>query len=843
MLENINSVYILQWIFSFLKETKTLKIISTNNSLKEKFSVDIIEYKKFAKKYVIKDKNGNYEIKSPINNIVYYEGGYINGKKNGYGKEYKLMRFRYSDFFRQNELYLKEININNLEDMEKSEYFKNIRFIEESKKDILNNKGDGFLYYINLEYEGEFKNGLHIGRGKQYDWLGNLMFEGEFKDCMWYKGKSLMYNFKKLILEREISNLDDLLNGIWKEKEYDERGNIIFEGEYKNRQKWNGKGKEFLAGNLLFEGEYENGKRWNGKGKELLNLDITFEGEYINGRKYGKEYDPKGNVIYEGDYIDNKKFNGKGKEFYINGKLRFDGEYILGQKKGKEYDNDGNIIFEGEYLNGLRWKGIIKESNIKFDCGNYKGKEYDNNGIITFEGEFSSGKKLKGKEKIYDRKNNYLFDVDFDKNKLMEKRESTFEIYSTYEGNNGSKIEIGKEVNFKNNFIFEGEFSKGIRLKGIIKIYDNLNIECNENKNDLTMEEKRRNNNIVLKFESEIKNGEISGKGKEYDQEGNLMFEGEYSRGVRNGKGKEFSIFKMVTFEGEYQNGKRLKGIGYDLKGNLSFEAYYMNEQYLNGKLFKDNYVVFTGEIINNQRWNGYGNEYDFQKNTIFEGQYINGVKLGKECNLKGSILYEGTFKNNERNERNGKGKEFDENKNIIFEGEYVNDKRWNGIFKSYKGSFQIQQEYKNGEKMEKIIMKEYFKNKLRFEGEFLNGKKNGEGKEYFKDKIIFKGEYLNGKRNGFGTEYNFDGGKFFGKFRDGVKWDGTGYDKDDKIDYEIINGCGIIKEYYDGKLIYEGEYSNGKRHGIGKEYDYLTSKLKYEGRFVYGKKICVMNF
>jgi len=43
--------------------------------------------------------------------------------------------------------------------------------------------------------------------------------------------------------------------------------------------------------------------------------------------------------------------------------------------------------------------------------------------------------------------------------------------------------------------------------------------------------------------------------------------------------------------------------------------------------------------------------------------------------------------------------------------------------------------------------------------------------------------------------------------------------------------------------LIYEGEYSNGKRHGIGKEYDYLTSKLKYEGRFVYGKKICVMNF
>ena len=39
----------------------------------------------------------------------------------------------------------------------------------------------------------------------------------------------------------------------------------------------------------------------------------------------------------------------------------------------------------------------------------------------------------------------------------------------------------------------------------------------------------------------------------------------------------------------------------------------------------------------------------------------------------------------------------------------------------------------------------------MRFEGEYLNGEKNGKGKEYYGDKLEFEGEYLNGKRNGKG--------------------------------------------------------------------------------------------
>ena len=69
--------------------------------------------------------------------------------------------------------------------------------------------------------------------------------------------------------------------------------------------------------------------------------------------------------------------------------------------------------------------------------------------------------------------------------------------------------------------------------------------------------------------------------------------------------------------------------------------------------------------------------------------------------------------------------------------------------------------------------------NELIFEGEYLNGKRNGKGKEYFYDgKLLFEGEYLNGKRNGKGKEYNI----------------------------------------FSGNLVYEGEYLNGKRNGKGKD-------------------------
>ena len=64
------------------------------------------------------------------------------------------------------------------------------------------------------------------------------------------------------------------------------------------------------------------------------------------------------------------------------------------------------------------------------------------------------------------------------------------------------------------------------------------------------------------------------------------------------------------------------------------------------------------------------------------------------------------------------------------------------------------------------------YTDKLIFEGEFLNGQKNGKGQEYDNNNnIIFDGEYINGERSGKGLEY-YDNGKikYEGEYNYGKK-------------------------------------------------------------------------
>ena len=138
-------------------------------------------------------------------------------------------------------------------------------------------------------------------------------------------------------------------------------------------------------------------------------------------------------------------------------------------------------------------------------------------------------------------------------------------------------------------------------------------------------------------------------------------------------------------------------------------------------------------------------------------------IKCNKKLQIKFDItlnnykFYSGKYIIYEENNMKGKGKEFrGKSDELIFEGEYLNGER-NGKGKEY-----------------------YYDDKLLFEGEYFYGKRNGKGKLYYydSDKLIFEGEYLNGERNGKGKEY-----------------------------------------YYNSdKLKFIGEYLNDKRNGIGKE-------------------------
>ena len=62
--------------------------------------------------------------------------------------------------------------------------------------------------------------------------------------------------------------------------------------------------------------------------------------------------------------------------------------------------------------------------------------------------------------------------------------------------------------------------------------------------------------------------------------------------------------------------------------------------------------------------------------------------------------------------------------------------------------------------------------------------------------KIKFEGEYLNGKRNGKGKEYDDEGKiKFEGEYLNGKEWNGIRYDNNGLIEFEVIYGKKKIKE------------------------------------------------
>jgi len=62
------------------------------------------------------------------------------------------------------------------------------------------------------------------------------------------------------------------------------RKRILLSFKYAKKKKR--KRKIMILYELLFEGEYLNGKRWNGKGKEYdSDGKLLFKGEYSNGIK------------------------------------------------------------------------------------------------------------------------------------------------------------------------------------------------------------------------------------------------------------------------------------------------------------------------------------------------------------------------------------------------------------------------------------------------------------------------------------------------------------------------------------------------------------------------------
>ena len=453
------------------------------------------------------------------NGILKYEGTYLNGEKNGNGKEY---------YYSHAPRFHGKINE------------------KENEESI-------------IFFEGEYLNGKKWN-GKGFDKNGEIIFE--LKDGT---GKCQEYNNEGvLIFEGEYINGEK--HG--KCKEYSNKDELIFEGEYINGKR-NGKGKGHIIKDMAkFEGEYLNDKEWNGI---VYDNQQNILCKLINGNGFIKEYNYKGELNFESEYINGNMQ--KVKIYCYDGKLKFEGEYKNGKRngKGKEYlyflfkegnqkekdYRDGELIFEGEYLNGEKWNGKVKNYYYKYYSFNRPDGEY----VLVFEGEYLNGKRH-GKGKEY-----------YDWGPLK------FEGEYLYNYKRKGKLYIGGNLEFIGEYSFNKKWNgKGyhreykIDYNGLFGSISQNKCDINESYVDKVIYELKNGNGEVkeyddkgeLIFEGVYINGKRHGKGKEYNYNKGgrfLIFEGEYINGKRwNGKGKEYQFDGKLRFEGEYKNGERWNG-------------------------------------------------------------------------------------------------------------------------------------------------------------------------------------------------------------------------------------------------------------------------------------------
>ena len=769
--EGVKSKVIQKKIFSLILYKKTINLIRYNKKFQKMFEIDIENYKKRSGRYKTGEKNGKGQEFTSVKNKLIFEGEYIEGRKCGKGVEY-------------------------------------------------------------------------------HECNGKIKFEGEYLNGKWWNGIWYNINGEK---EYEISN------GNGKIKEYYSNGKIKFECEYVNGVLI-GKGKEYheYNGEIKFEGEYFCGLKWNGTWK---NFNGEIEGQIINGKGVIIDYYKNGELKYEIDYLNGEK-SGKGTEYYNNGELRYEGKYFNGEKngKGKEYYNDGQLLYKGEYLNGKingegklykykyellsgkleeqykngkRWvrklDDRIDEININEDIEknkvkNGKKKEYFKNGKLKFDGEYLNGIKWNGT--TYHQNGDIYFEIKNGKGEIIEYLDNNR--YYVGEYSNGKWEGKGKFF-FGDRLIFEGEYSKGHKVKGKDYLSDGK-----------------------LVYEGEFLNGKKNGKGKQYEPlDGKLIYEGEFLNEERNGKGKEYFHNGKLKFEGEFLKNKKWNGIGYNFEGDkvfelkegkgnvkeyncfdeLEYEGEYLNgEKNGKGKLYENGHE-YVGEFLNGEKIEG--EEKGISDKYLFKGKYLNGKMWEGKIKIEDAFIlgFEGKYLNGKIN---GKGKEFIKlgmNNEILFSGKYLNGKRWNGIGCDKKGKGKQIFEIKNGYG---VIKHYYFlkDNMIKLEFKFTRGRIIGEGAKYYKNgKKKFKGEFKLKRRFDIYNDLpslNID---------DLIikEWNGIGYDPEEKEIYRLENGKGSVVIYDDdGKLMYEGEYLNGEKNGQGKEYD-NSGKLVFEGEYLSG--------
>ncbi len=269
-------------------------------------------------------------------------------------------------------------------------------------------------------------------------------------------------------------------------------------------------------------------------------------------------------------------------------------------------------------------------------------------------------------------------------------------------------------------------------------------------------------------YSGRLEKGTLQGEGKLYDDEGVLSYEGQLKDGERNGSGKEYRDGIMV-YDGQFVsnlysgNGKQY------IDGQLAYEGQFSNGLFSGyGKRYAGNRLVYDGQYEEGKR-SGSGTAYAAGK-LLYEGQFMDDLYEGRgKLYQDGKLRYDGSF---HAGVPEGSGTSYYDGGKVSYQGQYLAGKEdgtgtayaENGM-KEYAGAF-AEGLYSG----EGIL---YFSDGSQLSATFQEGEPTG-SVEWKKNGILYyRGEWADGAPSGFGTLYSKSGkalyeGPFLGGTIDG---------------------------------------------------------------------------
>ena len=558
----------------------------------------------------------------------------------------------------------------------------------------------------------------------------------------------------------------------------------------------------------------EGGDCENGQGSLHLNNVLLYNGEFRDGQPdgQGRSYFVNGKVHYEGEWRYGK-FDGSGTDYREDGKIAFEGGWRNGMPDGQGifYDRDGKIAFEGGWLNGRPdvqidvsrssafSQALNHSQRLKRDYSCESGNCEDGQGtvlaenVILYRGEWRDGKPD-------GQGSSYYADGDV-----------------SYEGEWREGLAHGRGTRHVASGRHDGEWRKGL-AHGHGIFYSN--------------------NGRIL-FKGNFLEGKPDGQGSQYFDRtetmiGPIKYEGKWHEGRPNGRGtlyRDSSIDgrNIVMYEGEWRNG-RVHGRG-DYYSDIFEDSEETNYNYGSriSKDSKDNsYILYSGGWQSGKP-NGQGTSYHVASYHNRQDTYS---PLGDaiESVLTGTQVDSGGYERNTQ-------KYFGGVQHVSYEGEWHDGKRhgqgtWyyhcmNKLFKHvvdgikrYDGQWRLGERFGHGTSY-RVVNAKNGKVKVAHDGEWRGGLP-GECKtgdcltgfgtfhyyynpaiETYSDaiqqKARYEGEWRNGTRHGQGTLYWANGRiAYEGEFRNGHP-----------------NGRGILYWRDNRKIAYEGEFRNGRASGV----------------------------